>query len=299
MSWIESLNQYLTAQQPLGSLWLFRTLFGTACLIKCWVEIQRGFLVAYQPTTWLYFRLRAIHPNRRERLPGKTVYIIAHGLRIGAAFGLTTGYLPRLCAAVLVLVFLAETRLYFRFHVNYFLLLSAALLFAPPMPTLVQTASRLPGGVGHTWEYLQLASGPRISLILIAITTTALYMGSARRKVSRVFLDGTVVWSQLSYTHSQQPLRHHFDGWYPRSLPNLLDKVRPGHPVWCTAMGLVVLLEATLPILLLWPETRATAITLGLLMHAGFVLLSPLTLLPFGIATTAAYLAFPVIRLAG
>ncbi|MFF6946980.1 hypothetical protein ACFZAS_43765, partial [Streptomyces lavendulae] len=149
------------------------------------------------------------------------------------------------------------------------------------------------------WAHLQLASGPRLSLTLIAITTTALYTGSAWRKMSRVFLDGTVVWSQLSYTHAQQPFRHHFDGWYPRRLPALLDQVRPGHPAWRITMGLVVLLEATLPFLLLWPQTRPAAITLGLAMHTGFVLLSPLTLLPFGIATTAAYLAFPVIGLAG
>jgi uncharacterized membrane protein YphA (DoxX/SURF4 family) len=294
MSWFEQLAGDTVAEHPSGPLWLFRTIFATAVLVKCASETKRGFTHAYQPTTWLYFLLRVRHIERRERLPGKRVYLLGYALRVLATCCLLLGYLPHLAAAVLCAVLLAECQVYFRFHTNYFTLLSACLVFAPRIPTLLGGLSHMSTGPNGVWDAVQAERGPATCALLIAMTTSALYFGSAYRKLSKVFLDGTVVWSTLDFIGRQQPLRRHFDGWYPGWLGTALDCVRPGHPLWRVAMGSVVLLEATLPVLLVFPQTRALGIGLGLGMHLGFMVLFPVTLLPFSLVTTAAYPTFPV-----
>ncbi|MGW6412802.1 hypothetical protein ACWF95_37460 [Streptomyces vinaceus] len=291
MPWADTAARFLTAQEAMGGLWLFRTLFALSCLVKCGVETLRRYPAAYRPGTWLHYSVGLTWPGRRQ--PARSLVLAGHTLRWLAAAGLLCGTWPRLCAAVLALVFLAETRIYFRFHVNYFLLLAAILAIAPPLPTLADTVAHLPQGTDATWSYLQGFHGSRLCLVLIALTTSALYMGSAWRKLNRVFLDGTVVWSTLDYTLAQQHQRHYFDAWYPRALPRFLTAVPPGHALWRLTMGAVLIWEAVLPLLLLFPQTREAAVTGGVVMHLGFVFLSPLTLLPFAVVTTAAYLAFP------
>lgn len=276
-------------------LFLFRTGFGFACVAKACLEGTRGYFHLYEPDTYLYFRLRVRYPRVRRCLPTGRQYKALLVLRAVGAVGLVLGVQMKLALVMLAVAFAFELQVYFKYHTCFFLLLSLGLLLSPSLPSLPEVArwsveaGSLQGGLEHLEGY----RGDLFAQLLLVTTVSVLYVAGAYRKLNREFLSGLVVWSVLYYALEEAPRRQHFDGWYPRRLQ---EAVREGSllesRLWRGAMAVVVLLEATLPLLLATRSVAPYAAAAGALMHLVFTAMFPATLAPFSVATLSTYVLF-------
>ncbi|MGW6521506.1 hypothetical protein [Streptomyces sp. NPDC054962] len=289
----EDFSNVLVGDGPAGGLWLARTGFALACLIKIGIEFKREYSDYYEPTTYLYFRLRARHLKQRQRMPTALHYRIFIVARLFFSVTLLLGAAPRVSAACLALCFAFEGFIHFKFHVNFFTLLACCFIFAPAMPPLWEPFMQLlEGGPQSAWKVIDSARGSRFCQSAVALTVSALYIGGVFRKANSSFISGTVVVSVLRFTLAEGPRRHHFDGWYPAPLRSWVSKVQPGDRVLRYAMTSVLALEAILPAAILTPALWPYALAAGLIMHAAFTFLFPGTLTAFSIATVSTYFCF-------
>ncbi|MFG2618872.1 hypothetical protein ACGFXC_14800 [Streptomyces sp. NPDC048507] len=289
----ESITAHLVGSGPTGGIWLARTGFALACLIKVLVESRREYTGYYQPTTYLYFRLRVRFLAHRDRLPTAAHYRLFLWARAVCAVLLLLGAAPGFAAAGLALCFAFEGFVYFKFHVNFFALLSACFVFAPALPPLWDAAAAFAGGgTRAAWNVIDGADGSRFCRSAVLLTVSALYIGSARRKLNPTFLSGAAVWAVLDFTLGELPRRRHFDGWYPAPVRRWIAAVEPGAAALRIPMAAVVVIEAVLPFALLYPPAWPCAVALGVAMHLAFTFLFPATLTAFSLATVSAYFAF-------
>ncbi|MFE5771831.1 hypothetical protein ACFQ7O_26090 [Streptomyces sp. NPDC056485] len=289
----DSITAHLVGSGPTGGIWLARTGFALACLIKVLVESGREYRGYYQPTTYLYFRLRVRFLKHRDRLPTAAHYRLFLYARAVCAVLLLLGVAPGPAAAGLAVCFAFESFIYFKFHVNFFALLSACFVFAPTLPPLWDAAVAVTdGGMRAGWDVIDGSAGSRFCQSAVLLTVSALYIGSAYRKLNPTFLSGTAVWAVLGYTLSELPRRHHFDGWYPAPVRRWVGAVQPGDAVLRVPMAAVVVIEAALPFALLYPPAWPYAVAIGVAMHLAFTYLFPATLTAFSIATVSTYFAF-------
>lgn len=295
MSFPDLIQSGIDGQASVLPLFLFRTGFGLACIAKVVLEGFRGYFHLYEPHTYLYFRLRVRYPRHRRYLPTGHQYQALLWLRAIGASSLAFGVHPKLGAGLLVVAFAVELLVYFKYHTCFFLLLAAALLVAPPLPSLLDLLrwSAEAGSLRTALERVAGQEGDCFSQLVVVTTVTMLYVSAAYRKLNRQFLSGLVVWSVLQFTLREAPRRQQFDGWYPR---RLRMAVRDGSvlrsPVWRTTMVAVTALEAALPFLLATRSTGPYAVIAGSVMHLAFACLFPATLIPFSVATISTYVLF-------
>ncbi|MEV6810233.1 hypothetical protein [Streptomyces sp. NPDC051132] len=289
----EGFTNILVGDGPAGGLWLARTGFALACLIKIAIEFKREYVGYYEPTTYLYFRLRARHLKHRQRMPTAIHYRIFIVTRLAFSLALLLGVVPKISAAGLALCFAFEGFIHFKFHVNFFTLLACCFIFAPSLPPLWEPFMHLvEGDPQSAWQVIASAHGSRFCQSAVALTISALYIGGVFRKANSSFISGTVVVSVLRYTLAEESRRHHFDGWYPAPFRSWVSKVEPGDRMLRFVMSSVLALEAVLPVAVLTPGLWPYALAAGLIMHAAFTFLFPGTLTAFSIATVSTYFCF-------
>ncbi|WP_327075593.1 hypothetical protein [Kitasatospora purpeofusca] len=273
--------------------WLARTGFSLACLIKIAIESKRDYSGYYEPTTYLYFKVRARHLKHRQRMPTKLHYRVFLAARLLFSTALLLGTAPRFAALGLAFCFAFEGFIHFKFHVNFFTLLACCFVFSPDMPTLWDPMVKiLTGDPQSALDIVRSAHGSRFCQSAVALTLGALYIGGARRKLNAPFVSGMVVISILRFTLAEAPRRHHFDGWYPRPFQAWTARIQPGDKIVKAAMTSVIGLEAVLPLMLLVPGAWPYALGIGVLMHAAFTFMFPGTLTAFSVATVSAYFCF-------
>ncbi|WP_030524747.1 hypothetical protein [Nocardia rhamnosiphila] len=273
---------------PVLASTLLSILLGVGLFIEACVHIKRGYLFAYRPISYLYFRVRAGRPARIRRfLPGATAYQLMFITRMVAASALIFGQAPRVALIIVAAITFLETRLYFNFHSAFFVLLSVSLLFSPVAE----------GGVLHLLSYestvpFRYAEGsPSLGLSMAGMLLLSLYWGGVRRKANRSFVSGNVIVATLNFLESETEHRRHHDSALPASWRKYFANLEPGSPMPMLLTSTVLSMEILIPIGLMFSCTQAFAIGAGMVLHGAFFLLFPGTLASFSIVTLASYVS--------
>jgi hypothetical protein len=281
---------------PITGLFLFRTGFGFSVVLKGLLEPLRGQLHMYDEGRYLNFLTHLRYRRLQGWLPSGRQFRVALLLRIPAGLAIMLGIVPQPASAVLAAVLLLEYLIYPKFHTCYMFLLAVALIVAPTMVTLVSVLHGLAtSGLRAEATALDGRTSDPTAASLVVITTTALYVFGGLRKCNRQYLSGLTVVSALKTIGPMPGQRRHFDSWRPAALRDAaaLDKL-VWRPYLVAAMAFVMFLEISLPFGLSFHETTVPFLVAGLAMHAAFLLLMPLVLTPFGLATLSTYALFAI-----
>lgn len=272
---------------------LFRVLYSISLLIKYSTETNRGYFEYFKPHTYLYFLNRINKPNFKitEDLY-KRVYI----LKFIAATLLLIGIFPHFSLVIILLGLALELNIYFKYHTNFFFLLGLCLLFYPDLGSCLNLFRYL----FSTNSLIDLFRAdlyhqgfPFVQPFIISLVS-AMYISSAYRKLNQVFLSGRVVYRTLKFVLEEYKSRKHFDFWIPRQCVEFFSQEDEKNltKLCFPLMSATVLLEFTLPFLLIFQPTWGIAFVMGTLMHLGFTLLFPATLLHFSLISVFSYLVF-------
>ncbi len=292
MIWIE---EYVTSgfsgQGSIISISLFRILFGFSCLIKFSVETSRGYYSYFGKRSYLYFLYRISRPTVRF---GERTYKFLYVVKCISACTVLVGVLTIPSLLVLIVAFLVEIRVYFKFHTCLFLLVSCLLCFSPCAEALsVLTLIELRNV--SLWIRSDIEkSGDILSQVLLVATLSILYVSTAIRKLNRAFLSGLVVFRTLQFVHGEKSRRLSLDGYYPKWFVSKFVKQCDTQlqKLWSPLMVATVGVELFLPAMLLSENFIFLGISIGILMHTGFTLMFPLTLGHFSLLTVSLYLLF-------
>ncbi len=264
---------------------IFSILYAACCLIKFATETSRGYFHGFEEKSYLHFNYRIQKP---KFLITPTIYKIAYIGKIVAAFTLFFSLFPKSALLVLILSFALEARIYFKYHVMFFLLMGLVLLGSPlnlpPLSVLEIFQGVSPFPESKVNLYPQLFG---ISIV------TCMYLGAGWRKVNKVFLNGDVVIEQIRFIANEKSKRKHRDGFYPAFLIRMVrnDTRFFRSSVKCLMITTMVL-EFALPALLIFDHTRIFGCVMGISMHLGFTLLFPATLAHFSLIVLSSYLLF-------
>ncbi len=270
---------------------IFRVGFAIACLLKFAVETSRGYWHYADHDHFLVYLQR----QRGERLIiGAQMYRALYVVKIFAAIALLFGVLSVVASALLVISFLYENRLYFKFHTSLFTLLAGLLMTSPSAGEAFT--------IWHADGYIRDASsafatdanrkGSLIPQLAGMATIVVVYLTSAVRKTrSASFRSGHVVHETLRFVLREAPNRRR-EGWYPHALQRLAgvsDEMPPQR--LRVAMQATIAMQFAIPLLLLSPWAAA-GVALGVILHLSFECLLPVTLLHFAIAVLSTYVLF-------
>jgi hypothetical protein len=259
----------------------FTVAIGVACLWKFGWDFASGGWRRMRPGSYLrhaFARQKVVPP----RLAG--LYRPVLTIRTVAALVLVLGPTPRLAALVIAGALWFELGYEFRYHTIYLAIgcaIVATMGDLPTSPLLGLVNLDRTRAAGNTW-----------AIVLVTLTSVQIYLASAYRKIrSPQFRSGRRLYAFFWGATAALDKRPEPQLFVP-------EFIRRGHrepynPVWLRRwrVGSVVVigLELGLPIALLMPGLWAVAALVGLLMHAGFLLLKPFRLVPFAIASVAAY----------
>jgi hypothetical protein len=296
--WI--LKTILAEQESVGilGLELFRVIFAVACIVKFTVEARRGYRFHMSPLSFVRATYDAAHTDGGLF---EAVWWIVYRLRLIAALCLLLGWWSLLASGALALCFAVECRIFFKFHVCYFCLISMAICLGSHSGVslgklILILSDAVSGGSEHSAMGIR---GNWLSHALIAETTIALYWFSAIQKMrSPDFIGGRAIHAALLYAFTEGTRRRHFEAYLPTWVIESLVVGRDMGAIrkrWAAASRLVICSEILVPAGLLcseWPNIQLATAAYGAFMHACFTLLAPATLFHFSLATVGSYLVF-------
>lgn len=261
--WLVSLiSSGFSLDIPQSNYILFSKLFLVACFIKFFVETSRGYFSLFDEGKYIreLYMANTKFPMISVALY-KTLYIFKF-----VALGLLFFEQLRFFSLLILLVsFLVEIRIYFKFHTNYFLLITFSLLFA---------------------------NNHGLSQTMIVTLTCIMYISTALKKINPSFLTGKIVSYTMNEIYNSNDMRQFTDTPYlsklykSAMLPLLNNEILLKY-----LMKLTILLELLIPLLLLSPFYKI-GVALGLILHGGFCLISFATLFHFGLVTAITYMLF-------
>jgi len=259
----------------------FVTALGAACLWKFGWDFVSGGWQRMRPGSYLRysFARQSVVPPRLASLYRPVLVV-----RTIATLVLLLGPVPRLAALVIAAALWFELGYEFRYHTIYMavgcvIVATMGDLPASPLPALVDPDPTPTSG--NTW-----------GIFLVTLTSIQLYVASAYRKIrSPQFYSGRRLYAFYWGATAAVDKRPEPQLLVPRFLRD--GHREPYHPVWLrrwrVASVLVIALEFGLPVALLVPALWLPAAAVGVAMHVGFLLLKPFRLVPFAIASVAAY----------
>ncbi|GAA3886108.1 hypothetical protein GCM10023084_43600 [Streptomyces lacrimifluminis] len=282
------------------ALCAFRLVLGTALLWKITVDHLYGMARFFDigPRSLLRWRYER-DEMAVKLLLSPSAYKVFYAARAVAVVCLFAGVLTPLAAAVVAAwcvfeftfdrkfntLFLGMMCLPFVFATGADAYLSLQSLLDAPSPAAFADPSRVPGG-GPSW--------PQAAVVVLMFQ---MYWSSAWFKAaSRQFTSGDVlqkVFEQLASVRGELPRgrrENYFPEWFVRRFATAEPSVVARR--WRIPALATVVVEAALPLLLIFPATWPAGALLGLLMHAAFTLLLPKRLLPFGLASAGTYVLF-------
>jgi hypothetical protein len=264
---------------------VFRVVFGLACCLKFFVETRRGYFSYLDPQAYLHGLWSARHSGRR--FP-PTAYKALYALKVVAAIGLVVGGpLSTPFALILAAWFYLEGRILFKFHVNLFVLLAAAIAAAPASACVLSPAC----GPGLHLD----GRGPVVGQWLAVVSISALYLfGALHKAVSSEARSGEPLFKSLQLVARDRNQATRADQWWPPRLFAYLVRA-PDETLyrrWRPLMAAVIGIQVVIPFLLLHEPSWLVGCALGLLLHGAITATLPATLAHFGLAVVATYPLF-------
>lgn len=276
--WESLQNNFATGTHE-WRLQVFRIVIGIAVLWKSLASIVYGEWRRLEPGGLDHYILcRRFGVRRATAFAGFHRPLLA--IRAIASGALIVGYGAKPAVVLICVSLLYELVNEYRFNTLYLLLCLLLLLPAGALGTNLvlspQVSSR------NTW-----------SQALIVLVTAHLYINSAWLKARSPQFSSGLYLAQLargaSIVGPQLPLweYRHPAGMVRRSLDY------PKHRVYWRLLATgTILLEFSLPVLLIVEPTRAVAVAAGVAMHAAFMAILPIRLAPFTLNALASYLLF-------
>lgn len=273
---IDNLRYTGTHSSALGLQWFVKIL-ALACLIKVITETHRRYFSYFEGDSYLRF-LAIVQSRWVAKVP--SLFKLSYVVLCVASCSLLLGQLPRTALILMVLSLLIQMAVYFRYNTNLLFLLSfLCVVFAP---------SGVLSGQAHT-----LNPDGLVCQLLLVSTISTVYISASFRKVTRVFLSGSLLHKTLQFAISERQKRKYWDGWYPSAfVTRMIDLEDPRtcrH--WRLTAILVCVMEAVLPFGLLSPYW-SFAVGLGIALHVGFTLMFPATLGHFSLICVGSYVLF-------
>lgn len=290
MWWSDYLSSGLRMEGPVAAICIFRVLFATSCLVKYSLQWSQGYWSLLAPCGYIYYLA-----NHRYTIfiPKLALYRVLFVMKVIAAFSLLSGFAVSAALLILILEFIFEIRIYFKFHTCFFLLLALCLFFSPDAAERLTALGWIRSGMtATTYITTELKSrGDLFASFLGGFTLTVMYVATAFRKLNPDFLSGRTIYGTLLVTYLSRGQRMHRDGWYPMFFLRkfVLDCEQKLERRWKPFTHFTIVCEIALPLFLLYPPTNVLAIVLGLLVHLAFTLLYPQILAHFSLGTLACY----------
>jgi hypothetical protein len=290
--WIEFFKCGFTNPGPIAPLLIFKIIFAVSCIIKFFVETKRGYFNYFDQDTFLFGAYQIRRKKGLKVCP--VIYKCFYVLKLFAVVFLLVGAFQKLSLIILAISFLIEIQVYFKFHTNFFLLVSLALVISPDLDCCFNFSNLLRYGIQQQFDSITYQQGDLFPQFLIIVTVMIMYFSTVYRKLNPVFLSGAVVYTHLEHKLCDGKLRKHFDGFYPILIKEYLvdqseTKLRSR---WLPLMVATLILEVSVPILLCIKPTQSIGIALGMAMHCLFTLIAPGTLTHFTLLTIGTYILF-------
>lgn len=279
---IDAFRSDFFIEKPLITLAIFVKLLSFSILIKASSEIKRNYFSIYHKNSYLHYLYKKKNPNN---IISPLLYQITFICKPVIAVLLIIGIIPKIDLILLSFCFLIEIRVMFKYHVNLLLLICVALLFAPQY-ALDNSYFFNSGSLPKSNNFL--------SLFLILITQITVYITTAFKKINRKFISGQIIYENIRNVLYYRKDRHFFDAYYPQGFiaQFINNDAHTLRVLWTPITISIIIIELTLPFLLILKSTVFIGIALGLLLHLLLLLLFPVTFLHFSFLCISILLLF-------
>lgn len=276
------LHKHFEVATTAGNIELLRACIAIVVILKAVASLAFGDWDRLAEGSYVWWRVA----SRRGATVAKVVAYFQKPsliIRLVAGLFLVIPVFPRVLICVIVVCNLHELVHDRRHHTIFITLVLGALAFA--------------GNYGHAFVFDHTRSTANtFAQFLVALTLIDVYLNSAWHKIrSRHFRSGLFL-SQIFYVGAsvagQQTVTTYV---HPSRIATRSDAAGAVSWHWRLAAAATIVIEAAMPVGLLIPQTRVIAAFSGATMHAAFVPMLPVKLLPFSVACVACYLAFGVL----
>lgn len=263
----------------LGNLIIFRILFSASLLLKHVIELSRQYPTHAKPGSFIY----ETYINQiRIKYFWAHVYFFSFHLRPFFIIFLFWGLKAQIFAFLLMISYVGELNVLFRYHVMTACIFLSILTFDPAFSLLNAGEFIHAKTIGNIFAATINAPG----VLFIKSLVVVMYGASAWRKIQNRFYDGVVLDEGMKF--SLQPSGRKF-----KDHPNELTKILLVNLVAGKSKKLSMFLiaaEISVCVLLFLPSQYAlVGCIVGLIMHVGMTLLFPITLSFFTLMMMASY----------
>ncbi|MBN6050705.1 hypothetical protein JYK22_02070, partial [Nonomuraea sp. RK-328] len=265
-----------------GPVNIFRIAIALAAAWKVGYELMRGSWNWFSPLSLTRYEYEYYQP----RLPiSLRLYRAAIIVKIVAVPLLLLGVLPHVAALALGAALTLDLLFHRLWHTLYIATSCFGLALCDGLGAALSVFSPVFSSPGHS----------PFTLTLLVILTISMYWGSVLQKLrSAHFMSGTALREYSRYLMDTRDLLTYREVWFP----SLYARVFDDSPVltvknrFSVMAKITIVLEALLPIGLLFEATWAAAAVCGVLMHVVFTFMYPTRLVPFSVATVGSYALF-------
>jgi hypothetical protein len=285
MWWRNLVSNDFTFVSSSISFSFFTVLFGFCCVIKFLIETSRRYYSHFNKHSYL---------NVLVELTGSyftitpSLYKIIYGLKILAAVMLCVSLLPNIATLILVISFVIEIKIIFKFHTSLFLIYSFIILITPGLPQtpFLFYFNLKPESNKNTFDlYFQFLG---ILPVIVVYWTTAI-----RKLRSPNFLRGEVLINYIIYlNYLNDKLNYNKVGYPNWFLTALLKNENKTTRFFKAVNFFSIISHFFIPVLLLFPKTQILGFVLGLSLHIFYTFFYPITLLHFSLLMISSYVLF-------
>lgn len=258
------INTFIFSPINSDNIILFSIFFCLTVLLKSFLELFRGYWNYLSPNSYLAFLTSG---GGNVKPISLWLFRLSIALKIICPLLILFNLIPSISYVLLASALFIELKYYFKYHANLMFLYSIILS-------------------GFYFTMTSKNTSILFFPLAIALTTSATYIFTAIHKLNHTFLSGKVILKTLELINNSK--RIFFDLWHRENLGNsqFFKNILP------FLMAITVIIEFILPVLLFIEKFRPVGIILGILLHLGFTILFPATLLHFSLLTVGSYLAF-------
>lgn len=280
------------ATLPLLGLEVFRLCVAAGLVWKFVFDLHWGAWNYLAPHTYIRYRYdRRPHVVAMSQAQHRVMVVV----RLAAATTLLLGVWPRSMALVCAVCLFLELGYDYKFHTIYLAFCCCFLALGPGLGDYFGVVSLVRDGLPAALKATRAQRTDGLPFVAVVLLTVEMYWSSAYYKLrSRQFTTGTLLHQFATHLQLSNRGFPHTEARYPRVAVATLILADPqtARRRWRSLATLTILLEALLPLGLLWRPLWAVAASVGALMHGGFTVLLPRRLMPFTLATIGSYALF-------
>lgn len=274
--WIDALLSGFTSDYPVQVIRVFQVLLLSAIAWKFVFEEVRGARSYFDSDAYIRFAFR----QRVGFDVPSSAYMAAYALKFVGPAVAFLGPAQRVALALLAAWFAFELSYDFKFHTVYIGACYAIL-------SVSDGVSSFPWGETDP----QRAATSWVPFLIVMLTTQMYWSSAFRKLKSRGFMEGRVLQHWAEYS-TRSPLYWHYrETWLPKAVHT---RILSGQTTQIAKLlsSAAVAAEIMIPVLLLVPGAWVVGVVIGVILHLSFLVLLPVKLLPFSLATTASYAIF-------